>query len=79
MTNTTKLRIAVQSARELELEVENGEDLAEELAAAMEVGEGIVWLTDIDGTRHGVAIAKVAFVEIEGAMQRPGIGFSSSD
>ena len=79
MADTTKVRIAMQSVRELELDVEDGEALAKEFAEAMEAGEGILWFTDAKGDRHGVAIAKVAFVEIEGVTERPGIGFSASD
>ncbi len=77
MIETVKVRIGLQSARELELDVEDGDAVAEQLeAATADNGAGIVWITDAKGNRHGIAIEKLAFVEVEGEATRPGIGFT---
>ena len=74
----TKVRIGVQSARELELEVEDGVAVAEQLEAALEAGGGISWIVDSRGDRHGIAIGKLAFVQVEGGADRRGVGFAAS-
>ena len=73
----TKVRIGVQSARELELEVEDGEAVAEQLEAALNAGEAISWLVDARGDRHGIAISKLVFVQVEGEADRRGVGFAA--
>ncbi len=79
MIETVKVRIGLQSARELELDVEDGDAVAEQLESARNNGAGIVWITDAKGNRHGIAIEKLAFVEVEGEATRPGIGFTPSE
>jgi hypothetical protein len=75
MAENVKVRVGLQSARELEFEVADGEVVAAELEAAIDSGSGLVWITDTKGERHGIAVGKVAFVEVEGGATRPGIGF----
>jgi len=73
----TKVRIAVQSARELEIEVDDGDAVVAQLEAAVDAGGGIAWVVDSDGTRHGIAVDKLAFIEIEGTLGRRGVGFGA--
>ncbi len=73
----TKVRIGVQSARELELEVEDGEEVARQLETALGSGEALSWVVDSKGDRHGIAIDKLAFVQIEGEAARKGVGFAA--
>lgn len=75
MADGVKVRIATQSARELELEVEDGDAVAKMVEAALAGNDHIVWITDTKGHRHGVLIEKVAFVEVESAEERPEVGF----
>ncbi len=78
MADTVKVRIGLQSVRELELEVEDGTAIADELQTAVNNGASLVWVTDAKGNRHGIAVSKLAFVEVEGDENRPGVGFSVS-
>ncbi len=79
MADTVKVRIAMQSVRELELEVNDGAAIGKQLEEAMESGDVLVWVVDANGDRHGVSISKLAFVEIEGEAIRPGIGFAATE
>ena len=79
MADTTKVRIAMQSVRELEIEVEDGEAVATQLEGAVGDGDGIVWVVDASGSRHGIATDKLAFVIVDSPEERPGVGFSASD
>ncbi len=73
----TKVRIGVQAARELELEVEDGEAVVEQLEAALDAGEAISWIVDTRGDRHGIAMGKLVFVQVEGEADRRGVGFAA--
>jgi hypothetical protein len=42
-------------------------------------GTEIVWLTDIKGTRHGVRVQSIAYVELEGEDPAGGVGFGMSE
>ena len=75
MTDTVKVRIGLEGARELELDVEDGEEVAANLEAALSSG-GIVWVVDAKGDRHGINADKLAFVEVQGEDRGSGIGFA---
>lgn len=79
MAETVNVRIAMQSVRELELEVNDGAAVGTQLEDALKAGDGLVWIIDANGNRHGVSIRKLAFVEIEGEAIRPGIGFAATE
>ncbi len=64
-------------AREVEVDAEDGDALAVEIEQAMAAGEPLVWVTDRDGVRHGLATDKIAFVELEAPGPRSGVGFST--
>ena len=73
MSKAGKIRIGVEGARELEIEVDDYEKVVKDLEKGLETG-AIVWLTDSKGDRHGVVGGRLAFVEIEASSDRS-IGF----
>jgi hypothetical protein len=79
MADATKVRIALKASRELEFKVEDPEAMVTALTAGLSAGDEIVWITDSKGDRHGIRIANLAFVEIEGEAPSVGVGFGLSD
>ena len=76
MADATKVRIAVEASRELEFEVKDPDKMAKAIEKALTAGDKIVWIEDAKGDRHGIRVANLAFVEIEGEDKRSGVGFS---
>jgi phosphomannomutase len=73
-----RVRIGFSGApREVQLEVESGDALIEELERAQAEGAPMLWVTDPDGDRHGLIIDKITYVEIDKEQERSDIGFSS--
>lgn len=79
MPNATKVRIAVEASRELEFSVDDPEALVAALESGLTAGDEIVWVVDSKGDRHGIRVAHLAFVEIEGEEQTAGVGFGLND
>jgi hypothetical protein len=77
MSDTTKIRIALQMARELEFDVEDADAAVSDIEKAMADGGDLVWVIDAKGHRHGVAIDKIAFLEVEAKGKPGGVGFGS--
>ena len=75
MSETTKVRIGFQGARELEIEVDDAGSTGATVEDAVGAGDEMVWLTDARGHRYGIIVEKLAFIEIEGESGRSGIGF----
>lgn len=75
MDETITVRFGISSARELEISVEPGHDVAEEFEEAVTSGAELYWIHDAKGHAHGIVVAQVAFVEVESARRRD-IGFS---
>jgi hypothetical protein len=75
---TITVRFGIASARELEIEVEPGHDIATEFEDALSNGTKLLWVHDAKGHIHGVVIDKVGFVEVESARRRD-VGFSSTE
>jgi len=75
MSDTTKVRIGLQGARELEIEVDDVSAVEKAFEAAGSKDDGVVWLTDSRGHKFGLAVDKLAFVEIEIDSSKAGIGF----
>ena len=72
-----RVRIGLAMApREIEIEVDDAEALAADISRALEAGDRLVWITDNDGRRHGIAVDKIAFIEIE-AGQSKKVGFAT--
>lgn len=78
MQETTTVRFGIASARELEIEVEPGHDIAKEFEEAIAEGAELLWVRDAKDHLHGIVLAKVGFVEIESAVRRD-VGFSSTE
>jgi hypothetical protein len=69
----------IQNAKELELELDDDADAAAlrtQVDAAFRDG-GTLWLTDRKGRQVGVAVAKLAYVEIGSPDDGRRIGFGS--
>ncbi len=79
MAEKTKVRIAIASARELEFDVEDADAMVSALEEGLAAGTEIVWLTDVKGTRHGVRVQSIAYVELEGEDRAGGVGFGMSE
>lgn len=79
MPEATKVRIAVEASRELEFEVDDAEKMVKALEKGLSAGDQVVWITDAKGDRHGIRVANLAFVEIEGGDRRSGVGFSANE
>ncbi len=72
-----RVRIGLSMApREVDIDVEDGAAVASEIEEAMNAGQALIWVTDSDGVRHGLAADKIAFIELESADSKRGIGFS---
>ncbi len=78
MEETVTVRFGISSARELEIEVEPGHDIAKEFEAALSKGAELLWVTDAKGHHHGIVLDKVGFVEIESARRRD-VGFGKTE
>ncbi|MCZ6461794.1 MAG: DUF3107 family protein [Actinobacteria bacterium] len=76
MDETVTVRFGITSARELEIEVEPGHDIAKEFENALSAGTQLLWISDALGHRHGIVMGKVAFIEVESATKRD-VGFGS--
>jgi hypothetical protein len=77
MSDSTKIRIAQQMARELEFEVDDVDEAVASIEKAMAADADLVWIVDNKGHRHGIAVDKLAFVEIEVENNSGGVGFAS--
>ena len=78
MPDSTKIRIAQQMARELEFEVDDADAVVKSIEKAMAADDDLVWIVDSKGTRHGVAVEKIAFIEVEAEDNGGGVGFGSA-
>jgi hypothetical protein len=73
-----RVRIGFSGApREVQIEVESGDALIEEIGAAQEAGNAMIWVTDTEGERHGIVIEKIAYIEVSKEQGRSGVGFSA--
>ena len=59
-----KMRIGVEGARELEIEVDDLDAAVAALEKGLSDGS-MVWHTDSKGDRHGIVSGRLAFVEVE--------------
>ena len=64
-TETVTVRIGLEAVRELELEVEDAEAVIKTVTDAMSSEDPIAWITDAKGTRHGIAVHKLAFIGVD--------------
>jgi hypothetical protein len=75
-----EIRIGVvQTARELNLETDDSVDaVTATIESAIAAGDGVLWLTDKKGRRVGVAVDKIAYVEIVTDAAGRKVGFGAS-
>ncbi len=74
MTESVTVRIGVRSARELEIQVDDGDAVAEAYEKAVKGKDTVLWVTDTRGHRFGVQVEGIAFIEIDRPTER-GVGF----
>ncbi|MDJ0925828.1 MAG: DUF3107 family protein [Acidimicrobiia bacterium] len=73
MSSAGKMRIGIEGARELEIDVDDLETAATDLEKAVGT-DTVVWIADTKGDRHGIVGTRVAFIEVEEASDRS-VGF----
>jgi Protein of unknown function (DUF3107) len=74
------VRIGVTHAKEIELELSEDVDrdqLVKQIEAAVNDGDGMLWLTDRKGRQVGVPAGKVAYVELSPAHEDRRVGFGT--
>lgn len=70
-----RVRIGMtMTARELDLDVADAEDVIGSFQRAVEAGEKLLWIVDEDGHRHGLVVDKIAYVDVE-AEKATRVGF----
>ena len=74
MSTKVKIRIGLQSVRELELEVDDADAVIDAIKAAMTNDDPVAWITDTKNTRHGLAVDKLGFVQVDAAEEKM-VGF----
>jgi len=74
MQDVITVRIGLDSARELELAIEDADEFAKQYEKVVGGKDHVLWVTDIHGHRFGVTIDSVAFVEIV-KPRTTGVGF----
>lgn len=74
MTESVTVRIGVRSARELEIQVDDGDAVAAAYEKAVKGKDTVLWVTDTRGHRFGVQVEGIAFIEIDQPTER-GVGF----
>jgi Protein of unknown function (DUF3107) len=68
----------VHTPKELTLEIdENVDDALKTVDKALKSGEAMVWLTDSKGRRVGIALEKLAYIEVESEEGAKRVGFGS--
>jgi len=77
LSESVTIRIGLQSVREIEIEVEDSEAAIAEIEAAMTSDAAFAWVEDIKGTRHGLSVDKLAFVQVD-AKDPKMVGFSGT-
>ena len=66
----------LHTPKELSLELDgSADDLTERVDAAVQAGASVLWLTDNKGRRIGVAVDKIAYVEIHEDEGHKRVGF----
>jgi len=67
-----------QTARELELEIgdEDRDRVIKDVEAAIAKGEGTLWLTDKKGRTVGVAVSKLAYIDLGAKDEERRVGFA---
>lgn len=70
----------IQSAKELEIELADDADynqVVQDINDSVARSDGMLWLTDRKGRRVGVAVGKIAYVEVSPEQEGRRVGFSA--
>lgn len=68
----------IDSHKELSVDVDGAADeVVTKIETAMSGDDSVLWLDDQDGSRVGIAVDKIAYVEIVGAGEKSQVGFGS--
>jgi hypothetical protein len=77
-----ELRIGIaQAPRELEVDLPDDTDrtaLLAEIDSLLAKGDGVLWCTDRRGKRVGIAVPRIAWVEVGMASSERRVGFGTS-
>jgi hypothetical protein len=65
------------TAREVDVEVDDTDVLIADVERALTEGEKLLWVTTEEGRRYGLVVDRIVFVDVEPDKQRTGIGFSA--
>jgi hypothetical protein len=61
-----RVRIGMSmTARELDLEVADAEEVVRSFLRAVEQGDKVLWVLDEEGHRHGLVVDKIAYLDVE--------------
>jgi hypothetical protein len=72
-----RVRIGMSmTARELDLEVADAEEVVRSLLRAVEQGDKLLWVVDEEGHRYGLVVDKVAYLDVE-AQRSTRVGFGN--
>ncbi|MEZ5170416.1 MAG: DUF3107 domain-containing protein [Acidimicrobiia bacterium] len=66
----------IHSHKELSIEVDDAaDDISAKVDAAMANDDSVLWLDDRNGERVGIAVDKIAYVELMGTDGKSQVGF----
>ena len=66
-----RVRIGMaETNHDVEVEVEDAESFMAEIESALDGGKSMIWVDDPDGHKYGIAVARIAFVHLEGEKER---------
>ena len=74
MSTKVRMRIGLQSVREIEVEVEDADAVVTAIKTAMSDGDPVAWIMDTKETRHGIVVDKLAFIQVD-AEEEKMVGF----
>ena len=74
-SESTKVRIGIRAARELELDVADADGFVKRFEKAVGDGETVLWVEDAKGRRHGLIVASIVFVQVDREPESTGVGF----
>lgn len=70
-----QMTIGVTNAKQIELDVEDTDAVLAAYDKAITDGERLLWVTERDGTRHGMVATQIAYFELE-AERKTKVGFA---
>lgn len=66
-----RIRIGLtQTNHDVEAVVDDAEAFMQEVESALDGGKPMLWVTDPDGHKYGIAVARIAYVHLEAEKER---------